>query len=114
MDAGRKKQLQEEYRNRRPEMGVLSFKCVATGEAFLGASKDIRADINSNRVKLESNWHPNRRLLELWNRYGESGFEIAVIKKLDYEDPAADHTGELEKLRDVCLGEDPAAKKIWR
>jgi len=114
MDQARKKELIEEYKNRKPEMGVISFKCTATGEAFLGISRDTRADINSTNAKLSGNLHPNRRLLELWNRYGREGFEVAVIRTLKYDDPAADHTKELEKLRGECFAQDPAAKKIWK
>lgn len=34
MDMKRKKQLLEEYKNRRPEMGVISYRCLATNESF--------------------------------------------------------------------------------
>lgn len=95
-------------------MGVLSYRCKETGEAFLQASKDTRADINRLNVKLSSNFHPNRRLLELWNKYGMEGFEISVIKVLEYEDPLQDQTAKLEALREECFAADPNAKKVWR
>jgi hypothetical protein len=114
MDSVRRKQLLEEYKNRMPEMGVISFRCIATGEAFLGISKDTRADFNSNRSRLAFNGHPNKRLQELWNQYGENGFEISVLKVLKYDDPNEDQTGKLEKLREQCLEQDINAKKIWR
>lgn len=114
MDPERKKRLLEEYKNKKPEMGVISFRCIATGEAFFGISKDTRADLNSTRFKLATNYHPNKRLLELWNRYGESNFELSVLKVLKYEDPHADHTDELEELREQCFAEDSEARRIWR
>ncbi len=114
MDTARKKQLLEEYKNRKPEMGVISVRCIMTGEAFLGISKDTKTDFNSTRCKLATSWHPNKRLQELWNQYGEKGFEFSVLKVLKYEDPAADHTDELEALCEQCLAADKGARRIWR
>ncbi len=114
MDMKRKKELLEVYKNRYPEMGVISYRCRETGEVFLGISKDTKADFNSNNVKLEANWHPNKRMLELWTMYGLEGFELSVIKVLKYDDPREDHTAKLEALREQCFADDPNATKIWR
>lgn len=114
MDIKRKKELLEMYKNRKPEMGVFSFRCKDTGDVFLGISKDTRADFNSANAKLSSNMHPNKQLQELWNKYGREGFEISVIKVLKYDDPNEDHTEELEKLREECLASDPKARRIWK
>ena len=114
MDKAQKKAMVEQWKLRHPEMGVISIRCKATGEAFLGASKDTRADFNSNRAKLSMGSHPNKRLAALWEQYGEEGFEWLVLKTLDYENPGDDHTAELEKLREQCLAEDEKAVKIWK
>lgn len=110
----RRKELLEEWKNRRPEMGVISFRCKQTGESFLGISTDTKADHNSNSFKLLMGNHPNKRMQELWNIYGEEGFEYTVLKVLKYEDPKEDHTNELEELRQLCILADPQASKIWR
>lgn len=114
MDMNRKKQLLEEYKNRKPDMGVISFRCIATGEAFLGISKDTVANLNGIRFRLSANRYPNRRLQDLWNQFGDTGFEVAVLKKLKYEDPEADYTDELEALREQCLEQDKQARRLWR
>ena len=114
MDKEKKKQLLEEYKYRKPEMGVISFKCLTTGESFLGVSSDTRADFNSNLAKLNFGGHPNKQLLSLWQTYGQDNFEVNVIKVLKYKDPDEDHKGELEALREICLAEDSLSKKIWR
>lgn len=114
METNRKKQLLEEYKNRHPEKGVISFHCKATGETFLGISKDTRADLNSNRFKMSAGGHPNKRMQELWNQYGENSFEVTVPKILKYEDPTENHTGKLQELYEQCLAAYPEAKKIWR
>ena len=114
MDKAQRKALVEEWKNRCPEMGVISIRCKATGEAFLGASKDTKADFNSNRFQLSAGMHPNKRLAELWNQYGEGGFELSVVKVLKYENPDDDHSEELEKLREQCFAVDTKARKIWK
>lgn len=114
MDTKRKKELLEAYKNRHPEMGVISYRCKETGEVFLGISKDTKSDFNSTNMKLAANWHPNKRLQELWNKYGSEGFELPVIKVLKYDDPHEDHTAKLESLREQCLAADPNARRIWR
>lgn len=114
MDMKRKKELLEAYKNRHPEMGVISFKCIATGESFLGISTDTKADFNSNQAKLAMNYHPNRRLQALWNEYGHEGFECSVLKRLEYENKDDNQNEKLEALRERCLSEDPKAGRIWR
>lgn len=114
MDKQSKKAKIQEYRNRKPEMGVVSLKHRASGRSFLGISKDTKADINSNVFQLRGNTHPNKELQALWQESGKEGFEIQVLKVLKYEDPQKDHTKELEKLRDQLLLEDEKAQKIRR
>ena len=114
MDKARKKALAEEWKNRRPEMGVISLRCRETGEAFLGTAKDTKAAFNSVRAKLSGGLHPNKRLQELGKQCGEEGFELSVAAVLDYDDPLEDHTEELETLRELCLAEEPRAVKIWK
>lgn len=114
MDMKRKKELLEAYKNRHPEMGVISFKCTATRESFLGISTDTTADFNSNKFKLSSGIHPNQRLQSLWRQYGKSGFELSVLKVLEYKDLDEDHTIKLEALREACFAKDQQARRIWR
>ena len=114
MDTKRKKELLQQWKNRHPEMGVISFRCKKTGESFLGISKDTKADFNSNRFQLTMGMHPNKRLTELWNQYGEEEFELSVVRILKYENPDDDHTDELEKLREQCFITDTKARKIWK
>ena len=47
MDKAQRKAMVEQWKLRRPEMGVISIRCKATGEAFLGACTK-----NNSRVAL--------------------------------------------------------------
>ena len=114
MDKTRRKVLIESYKNRRPEMGVISYRCKETGEAFLGIAKDTKSEFNSVNMKLNAKIHPNKRLQELWNKYGLEGFDLSVVKVLKYDDPLKDYTDKLESLREEILAADPNCKKIWK
>lgn len=112
MDTAKRKELVNEWKMRHPEMGVISFKCKATDESFLGISKDTKSDYNSTRFKLQLGGHPNKHMQKLWNQYGEDGFEFYVLKVLKYDDPQKDYTEQLLALRDECLVDYPHASLI--
>lgn len=98
-------------------MGVLSFRCKPTGESFLLASRNISADTNGVAFKLNSGYHPNRHLLELWERYGEENFTVEVVETLDYRDESddpADYKDELDQLCDLCLERGENASLLWK
>jgi len=112
MNIKRKKELLAEYKNRHPKMGVIALQCSATGETFLTIATDIAAKFNRIRFQLSAGNCPNNRLQELWNQHGEDGFDLQVVKRLKYDDPKEDHTEELEALCELCLLEDPKARRI--
>ena len=114
MERARRKELIEQWKHRRPEMGILSLRCKATGESFLGASTDLPAVRNGLLVRLNGGIHPNRKLLSLWREYGEEGFEWSVLQQLEYKDDTTEYRQELEKLRELYLEQDPKASKIWK
>lgn len=114
MDTKRRKELLEEYKERHPEMGVISFRCDTTDEIFLTIATDIPAKFNRIRFQLSAGNCPNKRLQELWAQYGEDAFELQVVKRLEYDDPEENHTEELEMLCELCLLENPKARRIWK
>lgn len=114
MDSNRKRELRDAWKNRRPEMGVISFHCGPADETFLTAASDIPAKCSRLRFQLSAGNCPNRRMQALWDQYGEDAFSIQVVKHLEYDDPAEDHEEELELLCDLCLLEQPKAVRVWK
>ncbi|MBC5584266.1 GIY-YIG nuclease family protein [Eggerthella sp. NSJ-70] len=114
MQTDRRKELRDAYKSRRPDMGVVELRCIATGERFLGTTRDAAKERNSLRAKLDGGRHPNRPLQQLWNEHGEDGFAFAVVDTLEYDDPADVEADDLEVLRELLLAADPAARKIWK
>lgn len=112
MDIKRRKELINEWKNRHPEMGIISIYCKTTDNLFLDISKDTRADFNSNKFKLSSNLHPNKQLQKLWNTYDKNEFEFSLVKTLKYKNPNDDQTEKLARLFDEYISEMPNAIKL--
>lgn len=74
MDIKRKRELLEAYKNRHPEMGVISFHCGATGESFLTTATDIPAKFNGIRFQLSAGSCPNKRC----KSYGHSTVKMVL------------------------------------
>lgn len=114
MNQEQKKALQAQYKNMHHEMGVVSFQCIATGDAFLAASKNTKSTPNSTQFQLEAGNHPNKTLQALWKEHGAAGFVCTVLEVLDYDDPTEDYSGILEEMRQAYLDADPKNHKLWR
>lgn len=112
MDKLHKKELINQWKNRKPEMGIIGFYFIETHELFLGISKDLSVGFNSAKFQLSLHSHPNMRMQELWNLYGENNVEYKVICKLKYDDPKENQTKNLKELLDICLLEDQKARRI--
>lgn len=114
MDEQRKRQLKEEYRNRKTQMGVYSFLCQETGNRYLGRDSDIPATFNGILFQLRLGSFINRALQQEWNEFGEKSFVIEVLEELDYDkdESKTDYTEDLQVLYDYYLQQYPEAKKI--
>ncbi len=82
MHSERRKELLEAWKDRHPEMGVISFRCNPTDEIFFTTATDIPAKFNRIRFQLSAGNCPNNQLQALWNQYGERAFEFQTVKQL--------------------------------
>ena len=112
MDKTMKKELVSEWKERRPEVGVMSVKCMETGEEFYASTRDSSTWFNRHRFELNAGNHRNRRLQELWNTYTESGFSFSVVSTLKYDELSNVKASDLKELLEICLLENPNAKKL--
>ncbi|WP_343248883.1 GIY-YIG nuclease family protein [Diplocloster hominis] len=102
MDKSRKKELQMEYKLRKPDMGVFVISCSGNGKQYVGYAQDLRGKMNGHYFKVSSGFHPNRRMLADWKEYGEPAFEMKVLEQLPYdekEENKTDYTKELQELQ---------------
>ncbi len=114
MTVSRKEELKEQYKTRKPQMGIIAVTCKGNGETFLGIDENIPSRINRTRFQLEAGNHPNKKLQGLWNMHGAKMFSFDVFKRLDDQDPGEDHREALEELLEICLMEHPDMSRIWK
>lgn len=97
----RKKQLREQYKQMRPEMGVFLVRLQSGPQGYLEAVKDLKGVINSTVFKLKAGGHRHKKLQEAWNRHGAEAFVIEILETLDYrsDDPQADYSEDLAIMK---------------
>ena len=99
-----KKELKEQYKQIKPDMGIFAYKCLPSGKVYLGIGQNIRADINSLSFQLNLGKYPaNKNLENDWKYYGEKGFEISVLELLEYDNEGVktDYKDDLRALREL-------------
>jgi len=96
-----RKELKEEYKRMKPEMGVFRIRCRETGQNFLCAVGDLKGRINRNLFQLDMGSHPVRELQADWKTRGAEGFDTEVLEilKYDRDESKTDYSEELELLR---------------
>ncbi len=114
MDPQRKKQLKQEYSERKPLMGVMEMRCRATGESFLIATNDLHATENGLIARFDGGSHPNKRLQALWSEHGREGFSFELVEELEYDDAREDYAEDLQELLELYLEEHPGTARVWR
>ena len=97
----RKRELKEQYKAMRPEMGVFVFRCVPTGKNYVGWTHDLKGTLNSLRFQLELG----------------SCREKAVLEKLPYDkddETKTDYSEELTLLCRLWQEKLPDHEEVWR
>lgn len=109
----RKKELKEQYRQMKPQMGVFIIRSHAGNKCFIEGTQNLKSRINATRFKLAAGAHPNRELQKEWKDFGEENFTIEILENLPYDkdESKTDYTEDLallqmlweEKLSQQCL-----------
>ncbi|KLU39731.1 MAG: GIY-YIG nuclease family protein [Limnochordia bacterium] len=101
----RKKELKEQYKQMKPEMGILMVTSLANNKHFLIAAPNLRGMENRIKFQLSMGSFPNRTLQQDWDAYGEGNFKIETLDTLEYskDETKTDHREDLEELREIWI-----------
>jgi len=116
MNAERKKQLKQQYREYKPDMGIIGVRCLTTGSEYLCCDRDVKGTINSTLFSLGAGGHPNKALQAQWNQYGAENFTIEVLEQLPYEKDngeKTDYSEDLQVLLEIWMEKTPGARKLY-
>ena len=98
----RKKELKEQYKNTKPDMGIIKIKSDLSNKCYLEATRRIKGAINKNLFTLDFGSHINKELQKEWSEKGKEHFKIEVLDELEYdEDTDTDCRKDLEML--LCM-----------
>ncbi|MEA4883323.1 MAG: GIY-YIG nuclease family protein [Clostridia bacterium] len=97
----RKKELQEQYRLTKPDMGIFAIIRRSSPKYYLEATQDLKSAMNGAEFKLNAGMHPRRELQEDWKEAGKDGFEIKVLEQAEYDkdESKVDYEDDLALLK---------------
>lgn len=103
MDKDRKKELIAQYKQMKPDMGLLIVRSKVNNKCHIQTAKDFRSGINGLKVRLEGGFHPNRELQKEWKEFGAENFTIEILDKLEYDqdESKTDYSDELALLQSI-------------
>lgn len=101
MDKKRKKELQERYKQMKPDMGIFAIRNNENGKCYLATSQNLKGAINSTLFQLNFGNFVPKDLQHDWATFGESCFSVEILEKLKYDkdETKTDYSEELDILR---------------
>lgn len=91
----------ENYPNRTAKrMRIYTITCSVTGKVYVGSASFFFQRLSRHKNDLRKGIHPNRKLQNAWNKYGEASFVFAEIEKVEnQEDLVPREQYWIDKLR---------------
>ena len=77
-----RKELQDEYKNRKLSMGVYQIRNMLSGKVYIDHSLNLDTIYNRIKLELNVNRHANGLLQKDWNEFGEENFKYEVLAEL--------------------------------
>lgn len=87
MDKTSRRDAIRQYKERKVPVGIFALRCPATGQVWVGASRNLDGQRNSSFFSLRLGSHRNRDLQAAWNAAGgEEAFEFEILELLEDDD----------------------------
>ena len=109
MDKDRRKELREQYNNRHPDMGIVTWRC--GDNIWVMTTTDANADYNSMSFQLKLGSWRGRELQQAY-KDNPDGFVWTLESKLKYDDLNEDHSEDLEIMLMEFMDDHPNAKPM--
>ena len=100
------KELAQEYKLIKPQMGVFQIKNEKNGKIFIGSSTDLRAIWNRFKVQLNFGSHRDKAMQSDWVAFGEDNFTFTILAEIEErENEKVDYAKEVKTLEDMFIEE---------
>ena len=101
-----KKELKDEFKQIKPQMGVFKITNLTNGKVFIDNGLDISAKWNRHKMELKFGSHKNKALQTDWKVLGEEQFQFEIISTLEQKDDEfVDYPKELKLLQNLVIEE---------
>jgi hypothetical protein len=87
VDKKRRQELMDEYANRKQPTGVFAVRNSASGEVWVGHSKNIDVQKNGLWMRLAGGTCFNRDVQDSWKKHGEAAFSYEILEHIEEADP---------------------------
>ena len=77
-----KKEAINNFKERKPALGIYSIRCTVTERVWVGASKNLPATKNGTWFALRNEVYRDKLLQDEWNTHGEPAFAYDVLETL--------------------------------
>lgn len=94
-----KRTIRREFKERTSPKGVFSFRCLTTGETWVGGSSHLDTERNSLVFQLKAGLHMKPRLQQAWRTHGEDAFAFEILEQIEEDVPSI---GLKDLLRDCA------------
>ena len=71
------------FKEQKIPRGAFAVRCTATGQVWVGSSRNLDATRNSFWFALRIGSHLDKSLQAEWNAHGEPAFQYEILEKLD-------------------------------
>lgn len=108
-----KKQLKQQYKERKPPMGCFSLTCLPGGTHYIGCTKNLDAARNSLLFRLNVGALQNYpELQQHYTIFGSEQVVFSVLEELEYKEDVDSYDEELQTLKALYLERYADAKEL--
>ena len=101
-----KKELKEEYKQLKFNMGVFAIKNTVNQKLFIDGSTNLDAIWNRHRLQLNFGSHPNTVLQNEWKLFGSENFVFEILAEIKHNDTEEiDYAKEVKQLAQLYIDE---------
>jgi len=101
-----RKELNEEYKHMKFQMGVFQIKNNLNGKIYIGSSLDLKAIWNAQKLQLGIGMHKNSDLQKEWKEFGAENFSYEILEEIsESDDKDIDYKKELKALEAMVIEE---------
>ncbi|ABS61658.1 conserved hypothetical protein [Parvibaculum lavamentivorans DS-1] len=86
MEKSRRKELVRDFKKREALPGIFAVRCLATGEVWIGPSRNLEAQQNSIWFQLRLGNHRVTAMQAAWNAHGEENLVYEIVERMEDAD----------------------------